>query len=305
MKPPRTKYTGDEIIGELQRIFRAFPRNVRKRLDAARNDNEKWDALGEELERAAGVPVNYYRRFKSQEELPRDDDGKSTHWEDGSVNGLFVLNKGCTSGRDWNKKLVLACGGEVRILRVMTSVLLPLYTVDCYYKRYDRKSKRYFTGPYRPKGRWELGVQSRVRACLKANGLRPVSKRQCLRIVPGIRTECTERGEATVFDCLFSDVAMHTQWHFSYWDERFPSAPLMRANKVDRLDEYDARGNLKQYWVSLSFGKLEIISARISKAGEIMEVSVCFGPGLHNEALSRDNSPPRTAIWPASCVYKR
>lgn len=304
MKQAPAKYTTDEIIRELQRIFRAFPRSFRKRLDAARDDTQVWDALGADLQRAGNVPFDYYKQFNSEEQLPPDDDGRSTYLEDGSCVGRFVLNKGCTSGRDWDKKLALACGGSVRILQVMASVLMPLYTEDCYYLRYDRKTHRYSTGPYRPEGRWEIGVLSRVRSCLKANGLKPISKRRCLRIVPGIRTECLERGKATVFDCLFSDAMVYTNRHFSYCEPPYSPDPLILSNSVSRIDEHDASGKLKQFWITLRYGEGESIGARISKGGRILDVSVRFGPH-DGKALSRRNSPRLTDIWPALHEYSR
>lgn len=193
-----------ESLNELFGRDRSF---LRKALLEMCNDLRPFERLGRRLKKETGQPVGVWSALTS-ETLDNLDNPKFDLFDTGdpAYEYQIVLNPGIKRGYDYDEKLIRHCGGTALICHIWVSILLPYYAIDIYSMKHDPQQNLWEFNPYTPKRRSEKKVVEIVREVLKSMGYRKISKVMAKQIVPKAITDVCEKGSATVFSCLFSDI---------------------------------------------------------------------------------------------------
>lgn len=198
MARPRSSF--EHFVQRIEAVYsvRAWRRHIRR----ARVQMRRYDALATSLRSATGRPVALCPQFDPR----RGGDLSSC---DPSFKCEIVVSEEVADPLDWDQELAASCPRGVELCDIWISVAAPWFVVDPYRMSWSRASHV-----------WEFQAQSRARRpfqrvaravtdVLGNAGFTELPRAWLGRRIPGVRTECSD-GDATVFDCLFSDVsALH------------------------------------------------------------------------------------------------
>ena len=118
----------------------------------------------------------------------------------------ILLHKGEKSFLDDDKELVNHLGGNKRSLSVFASLLTPYYYYYISEMQYDYHTDKYSFQYCQPTELELEEVVLPVKSLLEANGYHQLSNQEARAVISGVKTECLEEGEVTVFHCLFSEL---------------------------------------------------------------------------------------------------
>jgi len=142
----------------------------------------------------------------------------------------MILNQGIKRGGDWGRNLAQRCNGTVNICDIWVSILLPYYTINFYSMTYNRKLKEYEFKPFRPKKKRDIRLANILTGIPKAHGFKKISKRVSKLKVSNAITDCRQKGEATVFDCLFSDTQTYREDILRFSDK--PLQGILKGTEI-------------------------------------------------------------------------
>jgi len=240
-----------------------------------------WDIL-RELKRRTSQAIE--GRENIFEEYIEGKESSSELIGDLSLKFGIVLNNGVTRGYDWYKKLADHCGGTVRICQLWASLILPLYTIDLFYMKYCKKHNYIEYGPYQLRYVYEKETLGMAKNVLKEQGLSYLGKNLSKRIVPSAVTDLKGKGEATVFDCLFSDVFSYTEERHRYSDKFLyttePSGAKFCWSQFFGKGHKASRQKIVQF-----FPSGDTLQTKLNAKGEISYVGVNRKKGLRTFEL--------------------
>jgi hypothetical protein len=273
------KLSKDQIVRQIAVFFGRDRSHLREEIRSFVKDRSNWIHLESLLQERTKQGVRGSVGISSEVEDNVDDPG--IDWfsiGDLSVQYEIVLNKGVTKfGREryWDKRLAARCGGTAHICDVWVSLLLPLFTMDCYYMTYNRRKKYYEFGPYRPESASEKKAVKEARQVMKEKGFSFVTKKFAKRKIRNAITDLNPDGNAKVFDCLFSDVWGYEEEQVRLSDDE-PIPDILPGIAARWREYYRSRGKLLKREITRYFpsgdvettitdAKHRITSVRISR----------------------------------------
>lgn len=122
-----------------------------------------------------------------------------------SWNIRILLNSNVQSEYDWDKKLAIKCG-QARILEVYINSIIPAYTLNPFYISYNQKENYYEFGKISKMEKHEKIILDNVSKYFDSLGYFCVSEELASKKYKGLFSDCNQEGNASLFDCLFSDI---------------------------------------------------------------------------------------------------
>jgi len=239
--------TEAELIRSLNSLFGKDRSLLRQKLMEVRQDTSRWKKTGRSIHRKTGQPVNaYIGLFDDTFDLLDDPDGDMFWLGDCSYCYEILLNRGVQTGLDWDKRLALKCGGTAEFCVVWASLLLPCYALDTYCLKYNKHPGEYELFPHTVATKRQKVIVRQIREVMTEQGFERIAKRRAKQKVPRAITDCHEKGEATVFDCLFSDLYYYQERHvrFSDFDKLIKGA--YRGTTVGWSERADRNGIIER-----------------------------------------------------------
>ncbi len=264
-----------ELIRNLNSLFGWDRTLLRQKLIEVRQDTSRWEKVGREIKKKTQQPVKaslgLFEDTFDQLDTPKAD----MFWVgDGSYYYEILLNSGVRSGLDWDKRLALKCGSTAKLCVVWASLLMPYYALDTYCMKYNTDPGEFEFHPYNPVKKREISIISQVRDILNQHGFAFVAKRLAKKAVPKAVTDCRERGEATVFDCLFSDTKFYQEHHVRFSDSSgesikgiFPDTTVGWGDRVDREG-----GRERSTWCEYQSG--DTVITRLDEKYRVVEITI-------------------------------
>ncbi|OMI16656.1 hypothetical protein BUQ74_14405 [Leptospira weilii serovar Heyan] len=138
----------------------------------------------------------------------RDKNYRQIQWDylgDLSWNIKILLNSNIQSGYDWDKKLAIKCQ-EARIFEIYVNYIIPAYTINLYYIVYNKKENYYEFGKIIKTEKHEKRIIKNITKLFDTLGYFHVSEELASKKYKGLFSDCNSEGNASLFDCLFSDI---------------------------------------------------------------------------------------------------
>ncbi len=184
----------------------------------------------------------------------------------------IILNQGIKRGGDWGRKLALRCGGTTHLCDMWVSTALPYYAIDTYSMAYNPKLKQYEFKPFRPSKKRDAQLVKTLTNIPKLHGFKKISKRVSKLRVPKAITDCREKGEATVFNCLFSDTQCYTETIRRISDEPLPG--VLKGTKVSSQECLTPSGKIIEKYHSYRVESGDYVRIHLDKQNRITKVEV-------------------------------
>ncbi|MDI7185182.1 hypothetical protein QMM42_02980 [Leptospira santarosai] len=189
-----------------------------------------------------------------------------------SWNIKILLNSNIKSGYDWDKNLAVKCG-QARILEVYINYIIPAYTLNPFYIIYDQKENYYEFGKIVGTKKHERNILDNIFKLFDSLGYFYVPEELASKKCKGLFSDCNEEGNASLFDCLFSDVNQHQVGIERFLD---PCKKLKDSTGagIGWHEYYDLNGNLlyRQEYRLLKSG--DVLSVITDQANHIKKVNV-------------------------------
>lgn len=201
----------EQIISELKKYFGENKDELKKKVQSicfTGMEYDNWRRFIEEV--ASGHPFNIeYGIMPDVAEKLSEQEYDKINWGllgDLSWEMEILLNENVKNSYDWNKELCLRCGGTARMLKIMVSDVIPVFTYETYSKTYSKKGNYYEFAPIKPDRGIETTIKNEVVQAFKQKGFQYIPKRFALRRFKDLYSDCNIRGNASVYDVLFSDI---------------------------------------------------------------------------------------------------
>ena len=117
-----------------------------------------------------------------------------------------LLHKHEKSFLDDDRELLRHLGGKKRSLLLFVSILTPYYYYYVSEMSYDVMRDQFIFSYYRPTELEEEEVIQPLRTTLESYGYQLLPTELAKSVLPNLETECLEKGQVTVFHCLFSEL---------------------------------------------------------------------------------------------------
>lgn len=268
--------TGNAVIERVRQVFGGDRAELRKLIVAERDPlaRARRDRLGDQLRSATGQPMVGFRPFLD-EGFEHVDDPDHNTWQlgDASAHYEVLLNEGVASGLDWDRKLCARCGGTARRCGFFVSAVLPVYIADMWYQTHSRKPRYFAFGPITKLQPAEQRMVEAAKQVLRTAGFQPLSGKLARVTVPTAVTDCRRRGEATVFDCLFSDIYSLTREHTRMNDGR-PLPDFYRDENPSWKEWYTSGGVLIKREICRHFPSGDSLVTILDGQDRVTEVRV-------------------------------
>lgn len=280
--PPR-KMTEKEILASIKKLFGRNREPLRKSLKKAfeaMQEYDKWWDIKKILHRKTGQAVATWCGLMEETfaNIGRKN-AKLDYIGDPSFRYEIVLNPDRVKGLDWDKKLAMECGGTVNICVVWINMLLPLYAMDFFSLSYSEKDEAYEYKPYKPKTAAEKEIVKTVKDELKARDLQMVSRKLASTQPGGAYTDLATDGEATVFQCLFSDLLGYQEEWLKVNEHEL--ADPIKGVKVGWREHFNRRGKILKTEIYRTFPSGDQIKTVMDGKDRVVQVRVvpASGPG--------------------------
>ena len=271
--------TDQELISYLNRTFGRARRRLREALAGVPERIELCEDIADEIRENTG------RSMLAAEGLPEETldwagGGKCDmyYMGDASFYCEIVLNKGVEhrNEADSDRRLIKRCGGTARECLVWISLLQPLYIMDVCSMTIRSKPREWEFEPCVPKLKGEQEVVRKVRSILQKHGFKRVSRKLAGMSVPLAITDGCKRGDATVFDCLFSDIRQLVEGRVLVSDDssRRPIKGAYRGTEISWREWYDGRGKLKEAETFRNFASGDMVKTSLDGRGRVVKVEV-------------------------------
>lgn len=123
-----------------------------------------------------------------------------------SWNIEILLNDNIHTGYDWDKNLSIKCGGKAKILQILINSIIPAYTINKYYISYSKHENYYEFGKIVSLEDNESKIINKIKQEFKKLNIFYVSKQLANKKFEDLISDCNSEGNASIFDCLFSDI---------------------------------------------------------------------------------------------------
>ncbi|KON78331.1 Uncharacterized protein NV38_0000966 [Leptospira kirschneri serovar Mozdok] len=204
---------------------------------------------------------------KNYRQIHMDDLG------DLSWNIKILLNSNVQSEYDWDKKLAIKCG-QARILEVYINSIIPAYTLNPFYISYNQKENYYEFGKISKMEKHEKIILDNVSKYFDSLGYFCVSEELASKKYKGLFSDCNQEGNASLFDCLFSDIYRYQIGieKFSDWSK----GPNMDStgSKISWHEYYDLNRNFLYREEYRYLKSKDVLLLTMDQTGHITKVNV-------------------------------
>ncbi len=272
--------TESELIKHLNTLFGRDRGVLCKKLIDVRENISQWERLGRALKKNTRQPVNANPCLFEDTFSKLDDPKADMYWlGDSSYYYEILLNSGIRSGLDWDKRLARKCGGTAKLCVVWASLLLPYYAMDTYCMTYTPKPGEWKFTPYVPSVKREKHILSQVRDVMREHGIARMTKKLAKRKVPKAITDCREKGEATVFNCLFSDTKFYQEDFVRFSDSisKNPIAGVYPGTTVGWRERLDRKGSVIERSTWREYPSGDTITTYLDKSFRVIEIRISQG----------------------------
>jgi len=270
--------TEAELIRCLNSLFGKDRSLLRQKLMEVREDSSKWEKTGKIIRRKTGQPVNTNTGTFEETFEHLDDPHADMYWVgDCSYYYEILLNRGVKTGLDWDRKLALKCGGTAKLCEVWASLLLPYYILDSYSRKYTPSPGEFEFTPYNPATKREKLIVSQIREVMQERGFSPITKKMARKSVPKAITDCREEGEASVFDCLFSDTQCLQEDRVRFSDSPKPIKGVCPNTTVGWYERIDRKGGVVERSTWREYPSGDRVITYLDKKFRVVRVRVVPG----------------------------
>ncbi len=239
--------TKAELINELNSLFGKNRDKLCDRLKVAMGDIARWENIGAEIHKKTRQPIRGAELIsEDMAEWIKNPKAKIEDIGDCSFYYEIILNGGVKDGMDWDIELAERCKGGSKICTIWSSLLFPYYSTDYYLMKYIREIDEIELLPYRPSTKREVQIEAKINDIFKSNGLKLITPKLANTIVPKAMTDVKDKGKATVFACLFSDIHEYKEDYFrgSCFDDKknrldhiFPGTEISWNERLSRKNK--------------------------------------------------------------------
>lgn len=282
--------TDAKLIQSLNTLFGSDRSVLRKKLLDVSANTSKWERVGRAIRKNTRQPVNMNLSLFEETFDNLSDPKADMYWlGDSSYCYEILLNSGVKSGLDWDKKLAVKCGGTAKLCVVWASLLIPYYAIDTYCMKYKSEPGEFIFTPYIPSTKREKLIIAQIRDVMKDNGFARMTKKLSKRKVPRAITDCREKGEATVFNCLFSDTQCYHDDYVRFSDE-FMGKRISGAysgTTVGWYERLNRRGSVIERYTWREYPSGEHVTTYLDKKFRVTKVRIsqAGSGGKHSELI--------------------
>ncbi len=208
---------------------------------------------------------------KNFDDIEMDDIG------DLSWNIKILLNKNCDNGYDWDKKLATKCGGTAKILEIYINFIVPAYTLHKYYITYNKGENYYEFGEIKTDD-YENKIIRKIKNLFKKLNYFYVTQNLASKNFPELVSDVNRKGNATIFDCLFSDVYFYQEGIKRFNDK---SITDQTGKKIHWNEYYNNKGKLLYREEYRYFESKNVLCSTTNNKGEITKIDVWRDIGRH------------------------
>ncbi len=192
-----------------------------------------------------------------------------------SWNIKILLNSNIQSGYDWDKKLAIKCG-QAKILEIYINYIIPAYTLNPFYISYNQKENYYEFGKIPKMGKHEQIILNNIIKLFDSLGYFYVSEKLASKKYKGLFSDCNQEGNASLFDCLFSDIHRHQigiEKFFDSFSDKGLSVDFTGA-RISWHEYYDLNRNFlyREEYRFLKSG--DVLLLTMDQAGHISKINV-------------------------------
>ncbi len=280
--------TDEELIKEIKRLFGSKRITLLKALHECADKIPVQAMIEQELQKTTGLHVKscvalsddtlkwMSQKSSDIKKLNFDPEDRSELIGDPSFWFLLLLNKNIKDPLDFDEKLAER-HNTLFFCEIWASILFPLYTYDIYYWKYSKKDNIQEFGPYKPQKKHEAIAVNDMKKAMKTFGYKLISKKTAKTIIRQAITDCAEKGEATVFDCIFSDMTFYTETKSRMNIERnvYPELGM----ECNWREYYDKKHKLYEKKIYMQFYERDDETIVIDSEGRIKKFEI--GSGSH------------------------
>jgi len=114
------------------------------------------------------------------------------------------------------------------------------------------------------------GVCLGIWEVFEEHGFSQISKRLASEIVPKAITDCKRQGEATIFDCLFSDTQRYHDDTVRFSDNELPGT--YPGSMVSWHERFDRKGNVKDRYTWIEYSSGDCVTIFLDKKSRITKI---------------------------------
>lgn len=165
-------------------------------------------------------------------------------------------------------------------LRFWISESIPAYTYELYYLSYDRKNDETEIGPILDPSKGELEVLKCAKNLFNEEGYIYIGKTAAQRKVKGAFTDCKDKGETRVFDCLFSDVDFYKTKFERFNEEQIHEK---KGTTFNWVETFDSDHNLLFREERRCYLSKDIVKIVIDPLGIVQNITVMRGESPYKQ----------------------
>lgn len=279
--------TNDEINKEVERLFGGKRIALLKTLSSCADKLPIQIEVEEELLKETGCRVKSSNGLSKDvydwivngsgdiKQLGFDPEDRTEHIGDTSFNFLILLNKNIKDPLDFDEKLAERYG-KLFFCEVWASLVLPYYTYDVYYWDYSKKDNCQEWGPHKTTKKQEAQIIDRMQKVMKGFKFNRISKKTAKTYVEKAVTDTLGKGDASVFDCLFSDMTFYQETIRRMNIERVDFPELSAVGSWN--ESYDKKQKLSEKRLHLQFLDKDDMTIVMDSEGTIKKFEVCSRP---------------------------
>lgn len=256
------KYFGSKNKKQLKKIITSF--------ELENKETQRWKKI---IKKVTNHPLIIYSgmydyvveniKNKNFKEIEIGDIG------DLSWNIKILLSKNINKGYDWDKNLAIKCGGTARILEIYINFLIPAYTFNTFYMTYSKENNFYEFGKI-ILNNYENQIIKSLKGLFKELNYFYVNQKLASMKFPELISDIHYEGNASIFDCLFTDVHFYQGNTTKFNDETLKDP----TGKTINWKEYYNKGKLLFREEFTYFESKNVLNTITNNKGEIIKVNV-------------------------------
>jgi len=269
-----------EIIREIKRLYGEDKKVYLQELLHLKDGWASWDKLTIELKKITGQPTEGHCELiddviewilsEKTNEKRKFPNFEFQHTP--SYHYRIVLTEGIRHPLDWGKRLASNCGGSVHFCDLRICMILPLYTLDTFFLNYSRKDNWMEDGSLKVLSDFEKSVLNNINKSMKIKGFSYVNKKTALKRIRSAFTDIKSEGNASVYECLFSDLYEYFGCRTRFSDKEIDDATT--GAKVRWFEYYDSNHNLKKKSLISDFPSGDVTKTIFNGKGEIKKIII-------------------------------
>ena len=269
----------NEIINQISKVYGEDRKIYLQELMKLKENWTSWEKLTKEIKKATGQPVEGHCELCSDviEWILNNNKKKSRtpkfeYIHSASYHYRIVLTENVKSPLDWGFKLATKCGGTVHFCDLRVSMILPYYTIDKFYLKYSKKENWFEDGTLSKLSVFENSTIKQIKNSMNKKGFSYLNKKIAGRRIRNAFTDINCEGNASVYDCLFSDLYEYFGYRTKFSDKEIND--VVTGAKVRWFEYYDSKNVLTSKSVISEFPSGDVTKTIFDNKGSIRKLTV-------------------------------